>query len=154
MAIIPSCNVNAMSIEDDRNGVSHTEADRINDYTPLVSQETAPNSTEASRNKKTALNDAAPLPRLVLYFMAIHFLLAYCELILVAPLIKLFEQSLCITYYDVHDPTVIGPDGDISELLCKIQEIQAPLATIRGWKSMLDTIPGLDNFPLLKESTD
>jgi hypothetical protein len=73
--------------------------------------------------------------------MTIHFLLAYCELILVAPLIKLFEQSLCTVYYDTHNPSALGPGG-IPESLCKIQEIQAPLATIRGWKSMLDTIPG------------
>jgi hypothetical protein len=80
--------------------------------------------------------------RLLLYFMTIHFLLAFCELILVAPLIKLFEQSLCITYYDIHDPSVIDTGSGIPEFLCKIQEIQVPLATIRGWKSLFDTIPG------------
>lgn len=39
------------------------------------------------------------VPRLVPYFMAIHFLLAFCEIILVAPLIRLFENSLCLQYF-------------------------------------------------------
>jgi len=131
-----------MSIAEDCNGVSCTGADQTRDYTPHAVQETVPIGIQVSRDQKTILNDAAPLSRLVLYFMAIHFLLAYCELILVAPLIKLFEQSLCTVYYDAHDPSVIGPGGGLPESMCKIQEIQAPLATIRGWKSMLDTIPG------------
>jgi hypothetical protein len=141
--------VNAMSIADDRNGVSHTEADQTRDYTPHVIQKAAPKSIQASRNQKAILNDAALSSRLVLCFMAIHFLLAYCELILVAPLMKLFEQSLCTVYYGGRDPSVVGPGGSIPELLCKIQEVQAPLATIRGWKSMFDTIPGQKMFLLL-----
>lgn len=143
-----------MSIAGGRNGLSHTEADQTRDCAPHVIQETAPNSIQTSRDRKSILSDAAPLSRPVLYFMTIHFLLAYCELILVAPLIKLFEQSLCITYYDVHDPGVIGPGGGIPELLCKIQEIQAPLATIRGWKSLFDTIPGQNMLPLMQKVAD
>ncbi|PVH73912.1 hypothetical protein DL98DRAFT_430473 [Cadophora sp. DSE1049] len=68
--------------------------------------------------------------------MAIHFLLAFAEIILVAPLIRLFENSLCLDHYGF-------PDGGVAEALCKIPEIQSPLATIRGWKSMFDTIPVL-----------
>jgi hypothetical protein len=67
--------------------------------------------------------------------MSIHFLLAFCEMILVAPLIRLFEQSLCLSHYDF-------PSAGIPESMCKGPEIQHPLATIRGWKSMFDTIPG------------
>jgi hypothetical protein len=77
-----------------------------------------------------------PLSLVIIYFMSIHFLLAFCEIILVAPLIKLFENSLCQSHYGF-------PIGGVDESLCKITEIQAPLATIRGWKSMFDTIPGV-----------
>lgn len=74
--------------------------------------------------------------KLVLYFMVIHFFLAFCQIILVAPLIRLFENSLCLSYHEF-------PVGGIEESLCKIPKIQGPLATIRGWKSTLDTIPVL-----------
>ncbi|RFU30995.1 hypothetical protein B7463_g5302, partial [Scytalidium lignicola] len=57
----------------------------------------------------------------------------FCEMVIVAPFINLFEQSLCRTYYSF-------PSGKIDDALCKIPEIQAPLATIRGWKSTFDTL--------------
>ena len=100
---------------------------------PLLSSNTL---VDAQHNDQHAVLPAArPLSTLILYFMAIHFLLAFAEIILVAPLIRLFENSLCLTHYGF-------PDGGVAEALCKIPEIQRPLATIRGWKSMFDTIPG------------
>jgi len=125
-----------------QDGPSPAETNQAHYYTPAVSQETALDSKQASRDQKATLKDVSPLSRSIVFFMTLHFLLAYCELILVAPLIKLFEQSLCISYYDSHGPSDIGSDVDLPELMCKIQEVQAPLATIRGWKSLFDTIPG------------
>lgn len=75
----------------------------------------------------------------ILYFMIIHFLLAFCEIILVAPLLRLFENSLCVSHYGF-------PEGGVPESMCKIVEIQRQLATIRGWKSTFDTIPGKSFF--------
>jgi hypothetical protein len=77
----------------------------------------------------------------IIYFMSIHFLLAFAEIILVAPLLRLFEESLCLSYYGF-------PSAGVPESLCKIQEIQHPLATIRGWKSMFDTIPGTSSLTI------
>jgi hypothetical protein len=102
--------------------------------TPLLDNRPRSNG-EARNDQESILKRAKPLTNLVLYFMAIHFLLAFCEIILVAPLIKLFENSLCLSHFGF-------PDGGVEESLCKIPEIQRPLATIRGWKSMFDTVPG------------
>lgn len=104
--------------------------------TPLLSDEANPNGYHDGDSPTSKTNS---LSIVILYFMAIHFLLAFCEMILVAPLIKLFEQSLCLTHYNF-------PGGGVEEGLCKIPEIQRPLATIRGWKAMLDTIPGMFKF--------
>ncbi|RDW80858.1 hypothetical protein BP5796_05556 [Coleophoma crateriformis] len=93
------------------------------------------------------------LRTLFLFFMALHFLIAFCEMILVAPLIRIFENSLCFKYYQVHDPSVIGPGDSIEESLCKITDIQVSLASIRGWKSLFDTIPGSISFYLQKKMT-
>jgi hypothetical protein len=142
----------AMSIADGQDGHLQRDTDQIHEHTPLLIPETSPNGVQTPPIQGAALQNSAPLSRLVLYFMAIHFLLAFCELILVAPFIKLFEQSLCISYYDAHDPSVIGPGDSIPEALCKIQGIQAPLATIRGWKSMFDTVPGFAKFNLGRKS--
>jgi hypothetical protein len=115
---------------------------------PLASTQDGSSSTQTPLLADEILEDepgqgpasSTPLSILVLYLMTIHFLLAFCEIILVAPLIKLFENSLCLRYYDF---PANGVQGD----LCQIPEIQGPLAKIRGWKSMCDTIPG--EFALL-----
>jgi hypothetical protein len=111
------------------------EQDEVVMYTPLLNGE--PQRTgDVQENQGNILKRAKPLTTIVFYFMTIHFLLAFCEIILVAPLIRLFENSLCLSHFDF-------PVGGIDESLCKIPEIQRPLATIRGWKSMFDTIPGI-----------
>jgi hypothetical protein len=103
----------------------------------------AANATKTPQAQKPPLAASRPSSKAILFFMTLHFLLAFCELVLIAPLIKLLEQSLCISHYGRHDPSVSDPeDGRVPEWMCKIPEIQVPLATIRGWKAMLDTIPG------------
>lgn len=79
----------------------------------------------------------------IFYFMSIHFLLAFSEIILVAPLLKLFEESLCLSYYEF-------PSAGVPERMCKLPAIQQPLATIRGWKAMFDTIPGISLLNILR----
>lgn len=88
--------------------------------------------------------------RTAIYFMSIYFLLAFSELVPTAPLVKLFERSLCISYYTRHHPNIVPPGQEIPERLCKVPEIQASLATIRGWKSTLDMIPGKARPPNLR----
>src|SRR4051794_33061629 len=100
-------------------------------------------NTDTDTSIKASNAVAKPLPVHLFYFMGIHFLLAFCEIVLVVPLIRLFEQSLCLSYYRVHDPGMVGIGRSIPEALCKVVEIQQDLATIRGWKSLLDIIPGM-----------
>ncbi|TGO54333.1 hypothetical protein BOTNAR_0271g00050 [Botryotinia narcissicola] len=83
------------------------------------------------------------LQTLILYFMTLHFLIAFCEMVLVAPLISLFESSLCHSYYNFPEPNFSLENRDLISEMCKIPEIQGPLATIRGWKSLGDTVPVL-----------
>jgi hypothetical protein len=90
-------------------------------------------------DQESILKHAKPLTSMVLYFMTIHFLLAFADMVLIAPCIRLFENSLCLSYFDF-------PAGGVEESLCKIEEIQRPLATIRGWGSMFDTIPGTESL--------
>jgi hypothetical protein len=109
---------------------------------------TASIQAEDENAKSDMKASAKPLPAHLFYFMGIHFLLAFCEIVLAVPLIKLFEQSLCFSSYSDHDPSVIKVRGSIPEALCKTVEIQQDLATIRGWKSLLDIVPGMVKSPL------
>ncbi|EKD21754.1 MFS multidrug transporter [Drepanopeziza brunnea f. sp. 'multigermtubi' MB_m1] len=118
--------------------MSSSEDDGNPEGEPLLIADTDISSEPLLRDgrQETGIQPAKPLSRLVFYFMAIHFLLAFAEIILVAPLIRLFENSLCLSHYGF-------PIGGVEEALCKIKEVQRPLATIRGWKSTFDTIPVL-----------
>jgi hypothetical protein len=110
---------------------SSTEQDR------LLSHENS--QDDGLEEGAESFKSSPALTNIVLYFMAIHFLLAFCEMILVAPLIQLFENSLCLDHYGF-------PVGGVEELLCKVPEIQGPLATIRGLKSSFDTLPGMPSI--------
>lgn len=124
---------------------------------PELQRYDSTSSTDTEQMLRVSLNDeqglrdgekqqpflSCALPsRAALYFMSIYFLLAFCELVPIASFVKLFERSLCIAYYDLHRPNIVPPGEEIPELLCKVPDIQTSLATIRGWKSMLDTVPG------------
>ena len=74
--------------------------------------------------------------------LLLYFLVEMYDMITIAPLVALFEQSICRSYYEIHDPSSIRPGGSVAEHLCKIDSIQEELAIVRGWKLAFDTIPG------------
>ncbi|KAF7947912.1 hypothetical protein EAE96_008984 [Botrytis aclada] len=100
-------------------------------------------STHNNPHDPPPLPTSPSLPTLILYFMTLHFLIAFCEMVLVAPLISLFESSLCHSNYNFPEPSLRLNTREITSEMCKIPEIQGPLATIRGWKSFGDTVPVL-----------
>lgn len=59
------------------------------------------------------------------------------------PKTRVFEASLCLTYYRRADPSAIGSNGDVPEGLCKVDEVQQKLAMIFGWQDTFDSIPGI-----------
>ncbi|KAK4465182.1 major facilitator superfamily domain-containing protein [Cladorrhinum samala] len=48
------------------------------------------------------------------------------------PLNRVIERRLCRDFYTATDPSVLGPDGEVREDLCKIDKIQQELAWIQG----------------------
>ncbi|KAI3392718.1 hypothetical protein diail_5275 [Diaporthe ilicicola] len=59
------------------------------------------------------------------------------------PRIRMLEMGLCREYYQARDPGVIGPGGTVPERLCKLRDIQSPLARLRGFLGLLEGLPGL-----------
>ena len=78
------------------------------------------------------------------YCLLLYFLVKMYDMVLVAPLTALFEQALCRAYHKMHDPSLIAPGGSVHESLCKLDEIQAELANIRGWMLAFDALPGMN----------
>ena len=55
----------------------------------------------------------------------------------------LFQQSQCLTYYLIHDPTKVDSRNGVKEELCKMNEIQSWLSMIDGLDSFLACLPGM-----------
>lgn len=74
--------------------------------------------------------------------MLLNFLCEMFDIITIVPIIMMLEESVCRSYYLEHDPGAIADDGSIATHLCKIAPIQSSLASIRGWKALLEILPG------------
>ena len=60
-----------------------------------------------------------------------------------ASLVRILESIYCEQYYTAHDPTKIGLNGKVAEDLCKIEEVQSQLSSLRGWTGFWSHLPGL-----------
>ncbi|KAF7869806.1 hypothetical protein EAF04_004590 [Stromatinia cepivora] len=125
------------------NSLSRIPNDERSPLIPTHHSDDSTISLPSSPSFLSSSTSSPPLTTLILYFMILHFLIAFCEMVLVAPLISIFESSLCQSYYNFPETVTSISQHDIRLELCKIPEIQGPLATIRGWKSLGDTVPVL-----------
>jgi hypothetical protein len=59
-------------------------------------------------------------------------------------MLAIYEQSLCIKYYDAGQGATgsLPTNTKVLDSHCKIVPIQQDLATIRGCKLLFDAIPG------------
>ncbi|KAH8668425.1 major facilitator superfamily transporter [Xylariales sp. PMI_506] len=48
------------------------------------------------------------------------------------PLSRVIERRVCREYYAQHDPSQLGPNGEVPEILCKLDDIQKDLAWVQG----------------------
>ncbi|KAJ5129927.1 Major facilitator superfamily domain general substrate transporter [Penicillium bovifimosum] len=54
------------------------------------------------------------------------------------PMVRIMESIACRQYFAVIDPTQIGADGQVPEAMCKIGEVQAELAAVKGYHMFFD----------------
>ena len=80
--------------------------------------------------------------RVNVLLLAIVFFYTFTMNLFEAPRTRLFENSFCYDFYSIHDPSRIGEDGIVDEKLCKIDPVQAQVATLKGWQGFLDYLPG------------
>lgn len=58
------------------------------------------------------------------------------------PQTRLYESIACYHYYELHDPSRIGPGGGVAEKWCKVAPVQAEVAFVRGYEALFTFIPG------------
>ena len=57
-------------------------------------------------------------------------------------MVRILESIYCREYYTTHDPSKFGSGGTIEEQLCKIEDVQTQLSSLRGWMSFFSHLPG------------
>lgn len=87
--------------------------------------------TEQSDEPRTPTR-ARPPRAVVGSLLALLLLVNLAASLYQLPLNRVVERRLCREYYAEHDPSQIGRDGEISEDLCKVDEVQKGLAWIQG----------------------
>jgi len=60
--------------------------------------------------------------------------------------VYLFQQAQCLAYYRATDPSHIQSHFHVDEALCKVSQVQSPLATIDGLDSFLAFLPRESSF--------
>lgn len=108
------------------------------EQSPLLSHNPDPNSTEndiAQQRKQLR-------PRVMLLVFAAVFGLELGVAIFTPPSAAIMERILCRDFYPEFSNGTSSaewvPHGD-----CKIPEVQAPLAMLRGWMSTFEAIPAM-----------
>ena len=56
--------------------------------------------------------------------------------------VYMYQQSQCLQHYLAADPSRVNADWEVEESLCKINEVQSPLAIIEGLDTFLQLLPG------------
>jgi hypothetical protein len=84
--------------------------------------------------------------KLILFAMvlAVEIGFAFLE----GPMVRVMESIACRQYYSEADPTKIGANGQVPEELCKLAEIQAELAAVKGYHMFFDGL--LSRSPMLR----
>ena len=49
---------------------------------------------------------------------------AWLATLMSSPVLRVFEASACRDYYLEHDPSMVNPDGNVTEKFCKIAAVQ------------------------------
>lgn len=79
--------------------------------------------------------------RVAVICMAYSILMTTGNNLMLIPINRIFEISICRTYYQAHGLSHITADGYIDEQLCKIQPIQSKLVSLVGWDNFLYEVP-------------
>ena len=88
--------------------------------------------------------------KLILFAMvlAVEIGFAFLE----GPMVRVMESIACRQYYSETDPSKIPANGQVPEEICKLAEIQAELAAVKGYHMFFDGLLSTE-LPLNRVAT-
>jgi hypothetical protein len=106
---------------------------------------------QASRALRRTMNHLSTF-RTLYIIGAFAFVIDTSFMMGVAPTTRLIELGICRDYYRKAEPGVIGPGGNVAELLCKVDTVQSRLAEVNGYITMLGFLPGMNSCSIPLEA--
>ncbi|GFF45014.1 hypothetical protein IFM46972_07690 [Aspergillus udagawae] len=76
--------------------------------------------------------------RLVITLVAIMLTFEIGGQMIPGPMVRIIEAIVCDDYWRAHDASRLPPSGHVTEQLCKIEEVQAEVTTVKGYKDFLE----------------
>ena len=128
----------------------------MNDTAPLLSDDrhrSQPSSDDHARhddNDDDDEHDTFHFNTLAKYCLLLQFSVELSNQILTVPLIALFENAICQTYYRQDELMDSANSQLLDRRSCKIPPIQSELARTRGWKAFFETISSMTTYPSLR----
>lgn len=127
------------SINNDNN---HDQSGNAEETRPLLTSPTTEPHHKAIYHHH-ATRCSWPWLRIVAFALAIAVVCDVGESLYVAPRIRLFESVVCRDYFLRHDPSLVDRDGGVPEHWCKVDAVQAKVASILGWQFFFDSVPAI-----------
>ena len=81
--------------------------------------------------------------RTIFIILALIITVEFATILQTPPSVRLFEIIYCREYYQLHNPGLIDEHGVVKEELCKVDAVQHKLASLRGWYSFFQYLPGM-----------
>ena len=109
------------------NQIKHTRVSSISSSSSSTASESV---TSSAIDRKPSLSHW----QTYVWIFVLQFITNFSFYLVSVPIVKLFEQRVCETYY--------GRNYDGDESLCKIPTIQDKVAYLLGLKATFDALPG------------
>ena len=109
----------------------------LDESAPLL----GPPNQNADRPPLQTPEEAKRASRFMFFMLLIVVVIDMGGFLQTVPLKRIFEAAFCTQYYQKENPRLVGDDGQIDELLCKVPEIQAKVAMLSAWISSVDQVP-------------
>jgi hypothetical protein len=76
--------------------------------------------------------------RLVITLVAIFLAFEVGAQMIPGPMVRIIETIACDNYWRGHDPSRLPVTGHVPEQWCKIEEVQAEVAAVKGYSDFLE----------------
>jgi MFS family permease len=114
------------------------ELDRDREDAPFLNTPGAPNVESKPAQPERIASASAITFRLKVILFAMVLAVEIGFSFLDGPMVRILESIACRQYYTNADPTKIGANGHVPEDLCKVGEVQAELAAVKGYHMFFD----------------